>query len=113
MICRFTGRAGKADRQPARLEPIQRMNKDSRQWPCTQDDMTAADPARLIRQAFQQGLRAKREQQGLTRRPRLFIYFCQNERREGHNIPPRLMIPPDKAFATICKLPLIQRIERP
>jgi hypothetical protein len=38
--------------------------------------MTTANPARLIRQAFQQGLCAKREQQGLTRGPRFFVYFC-------------------------------------
>jgi hypothetical protein len=75
--------------------------------------MTTPNPARLICQAFQQSLRTKREQQGLTRCPRLFINFCKNERRKGHNIPPRLSMSWDKAFATICKPPLIQRIERP
>ena len=65
------------------------MNKRSRQRPCTQDDMTTADPTRLIGQAFQQSLRAKREQQWLTRSPRFFLNFCKNERRKGHNIPPR------------------------
>jgi hypothetical protein len=38
--------------------------------------MTTPNSACLVRQAFQQGLRAKREQQGLTCGPRFFIYFC-------------------------------------
>jgi hypothetical protein len=89
------------------------MNKGGRKRACTQDDMTTADPACLIRQAFQQSLRAKREQQWLTRSPRFFLNFCKNERRKGHSFSPRLSMSWDKAFATICKPPLIQRIERP